>query len=213
MQYRVSRKHNCLSDSLDENNTATKTQAISISGSSKSLLYEIRETLEETEPVRHQSPQEKIHNLSNSNLDINVAEFVKSITSSNIKKSNLSDENCERKTVKYSNKRVQKSSLKSQAKANVNTEGEPRAIRRRNRKKREITDCPHTYKEHYAKGMCNLCYHIHGRKHMASHCEHTNLKSYAKGKCIKCYFTDYYQTSASANGNRGCSLKKEKNTP
>lgn len=45
--------------------------------------------------------------------------------------------------------------------------------------------------KHYAKGMCNLCYHLYGRNKNASKCEHTFCPSYAKGMCQNCYFNTY----------------------
>jgi hypothetical protein len=67
----------------------------------------------------------------------------------------------------------------------------PREIKRRNRKKREITRCPHTDMKHYAKGMCNHCYHLYGRNSLANNCEHTDKLNYAKGMCQNCYFNSY----------------------
>ena len=55
--------------------------------------------------------------------------------------------------------------------------------KRRVRKKREITRCPHTHMQHYAKGMCNHCYHVYGRNGKATRCEHTDRSNYAKGLC------------------------------
>lgn len=60
---------------------------------------------------------------------------------------------------------------------------ENRVIKRRNRKKRNITRCPHTDQQHYAKGMCNHCYHLYGRNSLATQCEHTDKLNYAKGMC------------------------------
>lgn len=58
-----------------------------------------------------------------------------------------------------------------------------RIIKRRNRKKKDITRCPHTDMKHYAKGMCNHCYHLFGRNSLADQCEHTDKLNYAKGMC------------------------------
>ena len=63
--------------------------------------------------------------------------------------------------------------------------------KRRARKKREITRCPHTHMQHYAKGMCNHCYHVYGRNGKATKCEHTDRNNYAKGLCQNCYFSFY----------------------
>ena len=43
-----------------------------------------------------------------------------------------------------------------------------------------ITECPHTDRPHYSKGMCNHCYHTHGRKSYATGCPHTDKFNYAK---------------------------------
>ena len=59
------------------------------------------------------------------------------------------------------------------------------------RKRKAITRCPHTEQVHYAKGMCNHCYHLYGRLKMADQCEHTDRMNYAKGLCQSCYFLGY----------------------
>lgn len=63
-------------------------------------------------------------------------------------------------------------------------------------KKCKITRCPHTEAKHYAKGMCNHCYHIYGRKNLATKCEHTTMMTYAKGMCHTCYFKQYNSKKA-----------------
>ena len=73
----------------------------------------------------------------------------------------------------------------------INADAPPREIKRRNRKKREITRCPHKEMKHYAKGMCNHCYHLYGRNSLANNCEHTDKLNYAKGMCQNCYFNSY----------------------
>ena len=51
-----------------------------------------------------------------------------------------------------------------------------------------ITDCQHTDRKVYAKGMCNYCYHMFGRNFkLATACKHKNRKAYAKNKCNSCY--------------------------
>jgi len=55
-----------------------------------------------------------------------------------------------------------------------------------------VTACPHTNLPLYALGMCNHCYHKHGRNAMATDCAHANIRPiYAKGKCQSCYINDY----------------------
>ena len=67
-------------------------------------------------------------------------------------------------------------------------------LKKRQRKKREITNCQHTDQKHYAKGMCNHCYHLYGRKGKANKCEHTDKHNYARGMCQQCYFNFYNTT-------------------
>jgi len=54
-----------------------------------------------------------------------------------------------------------------------------------------VLKCPHTNQKHYAKGMCNHCYHKYGRQSNADACPHTDRLVYAKGKCQNCYLNDY----------------------
>ena len=49
------------------------------------------------------------------------------------------------------------------------------------------TECPHKDVKHYAKGMCNNCYHTQGRKKLAWNCEHKGQISFAKGLCGDCH--------------------------
>lgn len=62
---------------------------------------------------------------------------------------------------------------------------------RSGRKPGKIVSCPHTDLKHFAKGMCNHCYHRFGRKGLATECEHKERMNYAKGKCQNCYINDY----------------------
>lgn len=55
----------------------------------------------------------------------------------------------------------------------------------------EVIKCPHKNQKHYAKGMCNHCYHKYGRNSYADACPHTDRLVYAKGKCQNCYLNDY----------------------
>jgi hypothetical protein len=59
------------------------------------------------------------------------------------------------------------------------------------KKSKSITACPHSARKHYAKNMCNNCYHRLGRNKTAWDCEHTDRKHYAKGKCQFCYLKHY----------------------
>lgn len=49
------------------------------------------------------------------------------------------------------------------------------------------TLCPHPERKHYAKGMCNYCYHTQGRVKIAKSCKHTDRLAYARGMCHSCY--------------------------
>ena len=60
------------------------------------------------------------------------------------------------------------------------------------RKRKQVTKCPHTDRSHYAKGMCNNCYHRHGREKRATKCPHSDKPLYAKGKCQQCYLHKYH---------------------
>ena len=59
------------------------------------------------------------------------------------------------------------------------------------KKCKTVTACPHSARKHYAKNMCNNCYHRLGRDKTAWACEHHDRKHYAKGKCQFCYLKHY----------------------
>jgi hypothetical protein len=61
------------------------------------------------------------------------------------------------------------------------------------KKTKEIILCPHVDRKHYAKNMCNNCYHKQGRKKKAWACPHTDAFHYAKGKCQTCYISNYHR--------------------
>ncbi|CAD8143284.1 unnamed protein product [Paramecium octaurelia] len=63
----------------------------------------------------------------------------------------------------------------------------PKAINKKISKK--INTCGHPDKEHYAKGMCNNCYHRVGRNKQPWLCSHKKL--YACGLCQNCYINQY----------------------
>lgn len=60
------------------------------------------------------------------------------------------------------------------------------------RKLKTNTACPHKDRKHYAKNMCNNCYHRQGRTKLAWACLHTDRHMYAKGKCQFCYLQEYH---------------------
>ena len=55
--------------------------------------------------------------------------------------------------------------------------------------RKKINRCGHEDKQHYAKGMCNNCYHRHGRTKKPWNCPHEKL--YAAGMCQNCYINNY----------------------
>lgn len=57
------------------------------------------------------------------------------------------------------------------------------------RRKKQRNTCGHNDKKHYAKGMCNGCYHKYGRIAKPTKCDHELL--YAKGLCQQCYVIEY----------------------
>ena len=59
------------------------------------------------------------------------------------------------------------------------------------RYRQTITRCPHVNSKHYARGMCNHCYHMYGRSKLATKCEHAYRLIYAKGMCQNCYLNSY----------------------
>lgn len=59
------------------------------------------------------------------------------------------------------------------------------------KKCKTVTACPHSARKHYAKNMCNNCYHRLGRDKTAWNCDHHDRKHYAKGKCQFCYLKHY----------------------
>ena len=66
------------------------------------------------------------------------------------------------------------------------------------RKSKIITACPHVQRKHYAKNMCNNCYHKTGRNKNAWECDHKDRKHYAKGFCQMCYLKFYNSNKAKA---------------
>mmetsp|Transcript_20870 Transcript_20870/g.38726 ORF Transcript_20870/g.38726 Transcript_20870/m.38726 type:complete len:129 (-) Transcript_20870:100-486(-) len=64
------------------------------------------------------------------------------------------------------------------------------------RSKMKNTACPHRSRKHYAKNMCNNCYHRFGRDKYAVNCPHHDRKLYARGMCQICYLYNYHLTRA-----------------
>ncbi len=57
------------------------------------------------------------------------------------------------------------------------------------RKTKVVTNCEHTERKHYAKGLCSSCYHKGGRTKKSWNCDHKDRVHYAKGCCHECYIT------------------------
>eukprot|EP01015_Nassula_variabilis_P032107 TRINITY_DN73_c0_g3_i2.p1 TRINITY_DN73_c0_g3~~TRINITY_DN73_c0_g3_i2.p1 ORF type:complete len:115 (-),score=15.48 TRINITY_DN73_c0_g3_i2:108-425(-) len=56
-------------------------------------------------------------------------------------------------------------------------------------KKKRSNKCGHPERDHYAKDMCNNCYHKYGRNKKPWRCSHDRL--YAHGLCQNCYINNY----------------------
>jgi len=59
----------------------------------------------------------------------------------------------------------------------------------RSKKIKKTNTCGHPERAHYAKNMCNQCYHKHGRTKKPWKCSHEKL--YAHGLCQNCYINAY----------------------
>jgi hypothetical protein len=59
----------------------------------------------------------------------------------------------------------------------------------RSKKIKKINTCGHPERGHYAKNMCNQCYHKFGRNKKPWKCSHDKL--YAHGLCQNCYINEY----------------------
>lgn len=59
----------------------------------------------------------------------------------------------------------------------------------KSKKIKKVNKCGHEDREHYAKNMCNNCYHKYGRNKKPSLCSHDKL--YAHGLCQNCYINKY----------------------
>ena len=74
-----------------------------------------------------------------------------------------------------------------------------------NRIPNKITNCPHTDRTFYAKGMCQNCYHKKGRQKPAACCPDKAL--YANGLCHNCYMKDYSRKARSQKKVQKSSLE------
>lgn len=71
---------------------------------------------------------------------------------------------------------------------------------------KKINKCGHDDKQHYAKGLCNNCYHKYGRTKKPWNCPHDKL--YAAGMCQNCYINNYNRKKrltrdGNQDGNQG----------
>jgi len=58
---------------------------------------------------------------------------------------------------------------------------------------KDVFNCPHSDRKHYAKNMCSNCYHKQGRAKRAWQCSHGKKAHYAKGLCQNCYLNQYHE--------------------
>ena len=86
------------------------------------------------------------------------------------------------------------SEIEKQSEEQYNSDDQKQSIDNSNlRKRMNVFKCPHTDRKHYAKNMCNNCYHKQGRNKKATKCPHKDRQNYAKGKCQNCYLNDYHK--------------------
>lgn len=78
---------------------------------------------------------------------------------------------------------------------------------------RTVPICPHTDKKHYAKNMCNNCYHRFGRDKLAWSCPHKDRQHYAKGKCQLCYLQNYHRSKVFGKRRKRRNMKPKIETP
>ena len=73
------------------------------------------------------------------------------------------------------------------------------------RKKNQITECEHTDREFYARGMCKNCYHKKGRTKKATCCPDKMM--YSRGLCQNCYMKQYGKEKRRENRNAKAAAK------
>lgn len=66
----------------------------------------------------------------------------------------------------------------------------------------KLNKCGHEDKSHYAKGMCNNCYHKYGRTKKPWNCSHSKL--YAAGMCQNCYINNYNRKKREEKQSEEC---------
>ena len=101
---------------------------------------------------------------------------------------------------------------KSLDEAEPDTETKEKEVKKDNGATMLITNCPHTERKHYAKGMCSSCYRKFGRNQLAWNCEHTTRLNYSIGMCQTCYLSDYHKRRITAKKEKK-QLDKKKDRP
>jgi len=79
------------------------------------------------------------------------------------------------------------------------------------RTRRAISKCPHTNRKHYAKNMCQNCYHRKGKTKMATACGHPEKSHYSSGMCQNCYLAKYYLKRKAKKAQKLLEATKNKN--
>ena len=77
--------------------------------------------------------------------------------------------------------------------------------------RKKINKCGHEDKSHYAKGMCNNCYHKYGRNKKPWNCPHDKL--YAAGMCQNCYINNYNRKRREEKQGDGEQQENERQGP
>ena len=69
-----------------------------------------------------------------------------------------------------------------------NISGASKRIKKgRGRPLKDIKNCRHVDRPHYARGMCKSCYGTFGNSNKATLCEHVDSVVYGRGLCVICY--------------------------
>jgi len=80
----------------------------------------------------------------------------------------------------------------------------------KSKKIRKTNTCGHPERAHYAKNMCNQCYHKHGRTKKPWKCNHEKL--YAHGLCQNCYINAYNKKRSQKVKDEKAETPKSENT-
>ena len=74
----------------------------------------------------------------------------------------------------------------------------------RGRPLKDIINCQHEERPHYARGMCKSCYGKFGNKNKATCCEHIDEVVYGRGLCERCYRKWYNREVRHKNRDAKC---------